>query len=166
MLCHVIICNSDSWCGPFKRVMLFSFVSPCYCCGQIPEIWELDHPVGGLLVTHMNVKFIWVVCVWFEILWKVLTPLDDWNAILFHASSSSSYRSVTFFFFRDVIDKPLWLIGSPWLNSLLWKSRLGRLLGTTLAYRGQLIWFCLTTTEVPGSSPGPSIYFFLIFSNL
>ena len=47
MLCHVIICNSDSWCGPFKRVMLFSFVSPCYCCGQIPEIWELDHPVGG-----------------------------------------------------------------------------------------------------------------------
>ena len=99
MLCHVIICNSNSWCGPFKRVMLFSFVSPCYCCGQIPEIWELDHPVGGLLVTHMNVKFIWVVCVWFEILWKVLTPLDDWNAILFHASSSSSYRSVTFFSF-------------------------------------------------------------------
>ena len=38
------------------------------------------------------------------------------------------------FFRLDVIDKPLWLIGSPWLNSLLWKSRLG-LLGTTLAYR-------------------------------
>ena len=64
VLCHVIICNSNSWCGPFKRVMLFSFVSPCYCCGQIPEIWELDHPVGGLLVTHMNVKFIWVCVIW------------------------------------------------------------------------------------------------------
>ena len=94
----------------------------------------------------MNVKFIWVVCVWFEILWKVLTPLDDWNAILFHASSSSSYRSVTFFFFRDVIDKPLWLIGSPWLNSLLWKSRLGWRLGTTLAYSSQFIWVLLTAS--------------------
>ena len=26
------------------------------------------------------------------------------------------------FFRLDVIDKPLWLIGSPWLNSLLWKK--------------------------------------------
>ena len=95
MLCHVIICNSDSWCGPFKRVMLFSFVSPCYCCGQIPEIWELDHPVGGYWL-H---TWMWNSYEWFEILWKVLTPLDDWNAILFHASSSSSYRSVTFFSF-------------------------------------------------------------------